>query len=151
MKRIEIRTLDQLHSIDLSNFEVIEDTEIDIQLRLIDTELQYPISITHEIPDLLSSIRIKIALFGKSKVTIPVQIRVKKGARGTSTGFKALVYQMSPHAHANITPGLFIEERNINAASHGVVIKNIKDKDLLYLRSRGIERERAREMIIDLK
>jgi Fe-S cluster assembly scaffold protein SufB len=55
---------------------------------------------------------------------------------------------MSPQARALVTPGLFIEEKNIQGAGHGVVIKNIKDKDLYYLQARGISKTEARELII---
>ena len=89
-----------------------------------------------------------MGLFGKSKVKMPVVIFVKEGAKETSTKFKANVLLMSPNSYANITPGLFIHEKNIQSAGHGVVIKNVKDKDLYYLRARGINKNDAREIIV---
>jgi Fe-S cluster assembly scaffold protein SufB len=148
VKQININTIEQLKSYDFNSFEVTEDTSVDIKLRLTDEELEYPINIKHLKPNLHSKLNIKLALFGKSKIKIPVQIYVEKGAINTSTGFKALVLQMSDKASANITPGLFIHEKDILSASHGVVIKNIKDKDLTYLQARGIQREMAKDLIV---
>lgn len=148
MKSIIIKTIEELRNANLENFEIIEDITIDIQLKLIDQEIEYPIHIIHKVPEKHSELRIKMALYGRSKVKMPVEILVEKGAVDTATRFKALVLQMSPNAQANITPGLLIHEKNIQAASHGVVIKNIKDKDLEYLQARGIEKETAREIIV---
>jgi Fe-S cluster assembly scaffold protein SufB len=146
--KINITTLEELKNLDLTHYQVEADTEIAIRLCLTDTDLEYPINVFHETPGFLSKVSIKIALFGKSNVKIPARIHVSKGARDSATDFKALVLLMSPHARATVTPGLFIEERNIQSASHGVVIKNIKDKDLHYLQARGIVKSEAREMLI---
>lgn len=150
MKSIEIKNIEDLKRLDLSNFKVEEDVEFDIKLRLYNENFEYPIKLIHEKKGLSSKISIKLALFGKSFIKIPTEIHVKKNAIDTATGFKALVLLMSPQARATVTPGLFIEEKNILSASHGVVIKNIKDKDLVYLRARGIEKQSAREMIVGM-
>ena len=150
MNHIEVKTLDELKALNLENLTVIEDISIDIKLRLEDMELDYPINIYHNTPGLESKINIKLALFGKSKIKMPVEIHVKEGAKDTTTNFKALVYIMSGSAHATITPGLFIHEKDILGASHGVIIKNIKDRDLVYLQSRGMEKGEAKEMIVGL-
>ena len=119
-------------------------------MKLIDKKIIKPIQIIHSKPNLTSNINIKIALYGNSSIEMPVEIIVNKGATGTSTNFKATVFLMSEKAKANVTPGLFIHEKDILSAGHGVVIKNIKEKDTLYLQSRGIERGEAREMVVGL-
>jgi Fe-S cluster assembly scaffold protein SufB len=148
MKTIEIKTLEELLKLDLSNCEIIEDFSVDIKLRLTDVEFEFPIKIFHKVPGFSSKVSVKLALFGRCLVKMPVEIHVKKGAVDSATDFKALVLLMSPNARASVTPGLFIEERNILSASHGVVIKNIKEKDLAYLRARGISKVDAREMVV---
>jgi Fe-S cluster assembly scaffold protein SufB len=150
MTHIEIKTLEDLKSLNLQSLTVIEDVSIDIKLRLENEDLEYPINIFHDTAGFTSKINIKLALFGKSKVKMPVEIHVKEGAKDTTTNFKALVYIMSGSAHANITPGLFIHEKDILGASHGVIIKNVKDRDLVYLQSRGIEKSEAKEIIVGL-
>ncbi len=148
MKIIEIKTLKDLQNLDLSNCIINEDISVEVKLRLTDVEFEYPIKVFHITPGFSSKVSIKLALFGKSIIKMPVEIHVKKGATDSSTDFKALVLLMSPNARATVTPGLFIEERNIQSASHGVVIKNIKDKDLAYLRARGIKKSEAKDMVI---
>lgn len=148
MNIIEVKNLEELHKLDLSQLIVIEDTEVEIRLRLTDETIEYPINIYHNTPSVESKVSVKIALYGSSSVKMPVEIHVNKGARDCKTDFKAIVYLMSPHAKANVTPGLFIEEKNIQGAGHGVVIKNIKERDLYYLRARGLNREEARNIII---
>lgn len=148
MKVIEITKIEDLEQIDLSSVEVHEDIDISIRLRVEDREIEYPINIRHTHPGLHSKINVRLALFGRSKVKMPVEILVEKDAIDTSTAFKAHVLLMSPQAQATITPGLLIHEKNIQAASHGVIIKNIKDKDLVYLRARGISKSASKELII---
>ena len=148
MKSLEIRKTSDL--IDLSDFTVNEDIEFSIKLKLHDDNLNYPIKIIHSKPGLSSNINVKIALFGKSNLKMPVEIWVREGAKNTSTSFKATVYLMNEKAKAEVTPGLFIHEKDIQSAGHGVIIKNIKEKDTFYLQSRGLEQEIAKEMIIGI-
>lgn len=150
MKKIEIKNFDELKSLDLSNLEILEDISIDIKLKLIDENIDFPIKIFHQKPNFSSEIKIKLALYGKSKVNIPAEILVKSGAKDTSTNFKALVYLMDPKSHANVTPGLLIHDKNIKSAGHGVVIKNIKDSDTFYLQSRGINKDLSKDLIIGI-
>jgi Fe-S cluster assembly scaffold protein SufB len=148
MKHILITSVEDLNKFDLTKFEVTEDIFIEIKLRLTDQEIEYPINIVHNLPGKESKIQIKLALFGRSKVKMPAEILVEQRAVDTATSFKALVLLMSPKAQATITPGLLIHEKNILSASHGVVIKNIKDKDLVYLQARGMGKSIAREVLV---
>jgi Fe-S cluster assembly protein SufD len=150
MKTILINTIEELRKLDISDFNIAEDTSIDIKLKLVDELLEYPIKVIHSKPNLTSNIKVKIAIYGKGNLKMPVEIWVKEGAINTSTNFKALVYLLSNDARAEVTPGLFIHEKNIQSAGHGVIIKNIKDKDTFYLRSRGIEKEMAKELIVGM-
>jgi Fe-S cluster assembly scaffold protein SufB len=148
MNIIEVKTLEELRKLDLSNMEITSNTEVQISLRLTDEEIEFPINVFHRTPNVESNVTVKLALFGRSSVKMPVEIHIKKGARDCKTNFKALVLLMSPYAKANVTPGLFIEEKNIQGAGHGVVIKNIKEKDLYYIRARGINKQEAKELVI---
>jgi Fe-S cluster assembly scaffold protein SufB len=108
------------------------------------------LKVFHTKPNLSSNIELKFVLYGKSKVELPVEITVNKGAINTSTNFHALVYLMDNEAKANITPSLFIHEKNIHKAGHGLVIKNIKPKDTIYFQSRGIDDDSAKKMLVDI-
>jgi Fe-S cluster assembly scaffold protein SufB len=148
MKIINITNIENPY--DLKDFEVHEDTTINFISRIYDKSFELPIKIIHRKPDLSSNITIRIALFGQSQVRIPVEIYVVKGAVNTYTNFKASVFIMSNESKADITPSLFIHEKAIRGAGHSLVIKNIKQKDTLYLQSRGIKFEKARDLIMNL-
>ena len=148
---MKILNINNTSDIDLSNYIVNEDVTINLILKLDNVSLDFPINITHKTPNLTSIINIKAALNNKSTINIPTQIHINKGAINTSTQFKALIYLLSPNARASITPALYIEEKNIKIASHGVVIKNIKDKDISYFLARGISKEKAKEFITSFK
>lgn len=147
---LKINNVRDFEGLDLSNFEINKNIELVVRLKLDHEKIIKPIKITHIKKDLASKIDIKIALYGNSSLEMPVEIFVEKGATGTSTNFKANIFLMSDHAKAKVTPGLFIHEKEIQSAGHGVVIKNIKESDTRYLRTRGIEFDQAREMIVGI-
>lgn len=151
MKEITIKTGKELQSHDFSKIDIREDLDIKIKLKLINQKVQFPITIHHNIPGKTSSVMIKMALYGSASLIMPVQIYVHPGATDTSTNFSATIYLMSPQTTAQITPGLFIHEKNIQSAGHGVVIKHIKESDIHYLLSRGIEYSTAEDMVIGLE
>lgn len=146
MKTLIINNTENLP--DLSNFEVTEDIEINFIARITDESIFYPIKILHKIPNLSLKFHVKLALFSKANIKMPVEIIVEKGAINTATNFKATVFLMDKYAKAEITPGLFIHEKNILNAGHGVIIKNVKPKDTFYIQSRGIDFNKARDLII---
>lgn len=150
MNQIFIKNLEELKSLDLSNYEVKKDIEVDIRFKVENESFVFPIKILHKQPNFSSKINIKLAVYGKSKVEIPAEILVAAGAKGTSTNFKALIYLMDKDAKATVTPGLLIHEKDIQSAGHGVVIKSIKDKDTFYIRSRGIKSVEAKELLVGI-
>jgi len=149
MREITITTIEELESLP-AEIIVSENVHITIRLKLTDQEIHQPITIHHHQPGRESTLDVKIALYGKSRLTMPVNITVHEGADATATDFHALVFLMSPQAKAQVTPGMFIHERNIQSAAHGVVIKNIKPKDVYYLRARGLASHQAQELLIGM-
>lgn len=143
---IEVLSLNDLP--DLSNFYVSLDTEIKFKLKLDNTKLIYPINIIHEQPNYNTEIQIKIALLNNSYLEIPVNITIKKGAIKSSTNFNAIIFILDQKSKVKITPALHIYEKEINGASHGLIVKNIKRKDTYYLESRGIDFDTAKNLII---
>jgi len=150
MKEILIDSVEKLTKFDLQSFEVTEDIDIQIKLKLVDQKIEYPINIFHKKKDLKSNLNIKVVLYGNSELKMPIEMKVVEGATGTSTNLRAIVYILSDKSKAQITPGLLIHEKEINSAGHAVIIKNIKDKDTVYIQSRGIEKNVAKEIIVGL-
>lgn len=127
-----------------------EDIEVVANIVLDNQNFQSRLNITHELPNKSSNIKLKFVLYGNSKVTLPVDILVKKGALNTSTNFSAIVYIMDKDSKAEITPALFIHEKNIQKAGHGLVIKNIKPVDTIYFQARGIGAGIAKKLIVGI-
>lgn len=142
----EIKTIKELP--DLSHFIVKQNTKIDIKLKLKNQKLIYQINIIHNQPNLLSEIKIKIALFKNSYLEIPVNITIQKNAIDSFTSFNATVFILDEQSKAKVTPGLHIFEKEIKGASHGLIIKNIKKRDTYYLQSRGFTFEESKNLII---
>lgn len=146
-QEITIQSAKELGEINLSNFTITKNTHISIQMKLIDQIIEKPIVIQQVNAGFEFNLDIKLALFGKSKVNIPIELNVQKGARDSKTYLQGLIYLVGKNSSAYVVPSLYIHEKNINGASHGVVIKNIKDRDLVYFFSRGIEKEEARNIL----
>lgn len=145
---MEINSVEQLLESKLDNFTVTEDIDVSLTLFLEDTELQYPIQVNQNVPRNSFNLKVKIVLFGTSKLEMPIDLHVNQGATETETQLNGVVYIMSQQSNAKVVPSLYIHEKNILGASHGMVIKNIKDKDLIYFNSRGIENTTAKELIL---
>lgn len=148
MKKQIIEVLSLKNLPDLSNFYINSDTEIKFKLKLNNKKLIYPINMIHELPNYNTEIQIKIALLKNSYLEIPVNIIIKKGAIKSATNFNAVIFVLDQKSKVKITPALHIYEKEINGASHGLIIKNIKRKDTYYLESRGIDFKTAKNLII---
>ena len=55
---------------------------------------------------------------------------------------------LDPTAVVNAIPSLEIKTNDVKAG-HGVSISKLTDEHLFYLMSRGISREKARELVLD--
>lgn len=132
----------------LKNFLVSEDVEISVYLKLKKKSIEIPISIVHTIPDKTSLIKIKVALYDEASIIMNANVTINKGAINSITDLNISVFLMKPSAKAQVTPALFIYEKNIISAGHSLIIKDITLQDTYYILSRGIPFEQAKELII---
>jgi len=86
--------------------------------------------------------------FKDSKLDFTGLMRVENGAKGANADLHVETLLLSGDAFANLVPSLEIEENEV-AAGHGAVVKTIDADQLFYLQSRGIEKERSKELIVE--
>ena len=82
----------------------------------------------------------------KSSFVGEIDITLKGG--GTDSYLKEEVLMLDPTAVVNAIPSLEIKTNDVKAG-HGVSISKLTDEHLFYLMSRGISREKARELVLD--
>ncbi len=126
---------------------VSESTDYKFRIKLRKQKLKSTMKFVFTTPSVSSNIDIKIALY-QSECEMPVEVHIPSGVKGVSAELKIIVYVMDDKSRANVTPGMFIHDRDVQKAGHGLVIKNIKNKDLYYFYSRGIDRKQGEKLLI---
>lgn len=150
MKLIEVKNLNDLIELNLENHDNCFDISITGTVVLHQITGILPIKITHRMPNTSFHFNVKFIVYENVDFEIPVEIRVEKGAIGVSTSFHALVYNLNSTSKLKVVPGMFIYEKNINSAAHGVVIKNLTRKDLIYFLARGVSENDAKNYVLGL-
>ncbi len=75
-------------------------------------------------------------------------IKIGKNARGTNSYLSNHILKLSDKAIANSIPALEIDNNEVKA-SHGATVGQVDEEQLFYLRSRGLSREDAENLIVD--
>ncbi len=102
---------------------------------------------THGAPSAFSDLLYKNALLDKSRTIFSGMILVEPDAQQTDAYQTNRNLLLSPQAEANSLPGLEIEANDVKC-SHGATTGQIDDDQLYYLRSRGIPKEVAYELLV---
>jgi len=111
-------------------------------------QINNEILITHVSPDCRSSQLFKHILYDKSVGAFTGRIVVKKDA------FKTTAYQRSsnillhPKAKMNICPQLEIYADDVKC-SHGATVGQLDTEALFYMRSRGIDEQEAKKILLN--
>lgn len=87
------------------------------------------------------------AILDNAKTSYEGLIRVDKSAQKTDAYQKNKNLLLSKNAHADSEPLLEIEANDVRC-THGATVGPINPDDLFYLMSRGIERDRAKKLLI---
>lgn len=91
---------------------------------------------------------VRTALFDKSTLKFSGMIKIEKGANKTLSLLESRVLILGKGARAESVPSLEIEADDVRA-SHAATVGKIDEAALFYLASRGIERERAVQMVVE--
>ncbi|MBI5226741.1 Fe-S cluster assembly protein SufD [Candidatus Micrarchaeota archaeon] len=94
-----------------------------------------------------SNILVKGALKDKASAVYRGVIRIDKEARQTDSYLQDRVLHLSKGVKSNSVPSLFIDNNDVKA-SHGATVSKLNDESLFYLRSRGLSRTHAEQLVV---
>jgi Fe-S cluster assembly protein SufD len=100
----------------------------------------------HEGPGSSSRLTLRSALAGASRLRFQGLIHVMPGASGTDAYLSSRNLVLDDGARAESLPQLRIENDDV-ACSHGATTGGLREEEIFYLMSRGIERAEARGML----
>jgi Fe-S cluster assembly protein SufD len=104
--------------------------------------------VEHTGADTESNILIKILLGQGSSVKLTALVKINPGAKRSCTRLDVKALMLDEYATIECTPGVEIQENEINGAGHGLTIGSIDKEQLFYLTSRGIDKKTAKELIV---
>ncbi len=102
--------------------------------------------IDHTAPHCVSRENYRTVLDGRSHGVFNGKVMVHKGAAQTDSDMQNGNILLSKHAEIDTKPELEIYNDDVKCA-HGATIGQLDDKQLFYLRSRGISEESAQELL----
>ena len=103
--------------------------------------------IRHEEPDCTSSEDYRAVLDDRAEGVFNGLIHVSPGAQRTASRQSSHNLLLSDHALMNTKPELQIHADDVKC-SHGATIGQLDEDALFYLRSRGLDRQRARDVLV---
>ena len=95
-----------------------------------------------------ADIQVRGAVSGNSVTMHRGNIDIEEESIQSNGFYDSKILLLSEGGYANSKPGLIIKNNNTKS-KHGSAISNIDEDQILYLRSRGIDRETAESMIMD--
>ncbi len=101
----------------------------------------------HQVPHCTSDLLFKGALYDQAQAAFRGVVRVHPAAQQTDAYQTNNNLLLGPEARADSMPVLEIEADDVKC-SHGATLAHLKEEDLFYLRSRGLNRDAARQMVI---
>ncbi|MDC1194798.1 SufD family Fe-S cluster assembly protein, partial [Pseudomonadota bacterium] len=104
-------------------------------------------AIYHDVPNCTSKQIVRGVLGGESTGVFQGKVRVAPNAQKTDGQQMSKAILLSDKATANAKPELEIYADDVICA-HGATVGELDDEQLFYLTSRGISKDKAREMLI---
>ncbi len=101
----------------------------------------------HREPNGTSNLLYKGALYERARAVFRGVVRVHPGAQQTDAYQTNNNLLLGDDARADSMPVLEIRADDVRC-SHGATLAHLKDEELFYLRSRGLDREQAQRMVI---
>jgi Fe-S cluster assembly protein SufD len=106
----------------------------------------FHLDIDHAVPGCHSDEHFKGILLGTSRAVFDGRVRVAPDAQKTEAHLKNDNLLLSRNAEIDTKPLLEIFADDVQC-SHGTTVGQLDDEQLFYLRSRGIDEQRARSML----
>ncbi|HVU39336.1 MAG TPA: Fe-S cluster assembly protein SufD [Opitutales bacterium] len=101
----------------------------------------------HAAPRATSNLLYKNALLDESRTIFAGMIRVEPGAEETDAYQQNRNLLLNPAAEADSLPGLEIQNQNVRC-THGATTSRLDPEELFYLRSRGIPKNSAYQLLV---
>lgn len=98
--------------------------------------------------NLSGKVLIKGVVKNGAKVRVRGKIKIDKNCGGVDSFLEIRLLILDDGSVAEADPELEIESGDVRA-SHAATVSKINQEDLFYLTSRGIEREKARELVVN--
>ncbi|VVB57348.1 Uncharacterised protein [uncultured archaeon] len=102
----------------------------------------------HEVPDTQGEMTCRGALDGKSLGVYRGRIRIERAAPNTISHQSGSALLLSEDSAANIIPSLQVDNDQVEAG-HGATVGGLDEKELFYLRSRGLDEEKSRRLVME--
>lgn len=102
----------------------------------------------HLVPHTTANILVKATATDKAKTIFQGMIRIEKEAQQTNSYMANRNLLLSETAHADSIPKLEIEADDVKA-SHGATIGELDREQLYYLRSRGLDKTSAEQLLLE--
>ena len=125
------------HANILGGFHISGNDKLDIDVRII-----------HTAKSTSANTFIRAVVEDSSSANISGKIIVKKGAQQTNSFLRENVLLVGQNAKATAVPDLEIEADEVKC-SHAATVGKIDEEQLFYLMSRGINKAKAQQLIID--
>jgi Fe-S cluster assembly protein SufD len=101
----------------------------------------------HQVVGTKGKITVKAVVGAHARVTIKGVIKIAKKAQETEAFLEMRVLLIDPTAYAKADPELEIEANNVKA-SHAASIGQIDPEQIMYMMSRGLSEDNAKEEIV---
>ncbi len=102
----------------------------------------------HQAQDTKSEIIVRSTLTDRAQVNFNGLVSIAHGAKGTNAWLAAHILLLSDKAKGQAIPSLEILENDIKAG-HATTVGRVHDNELFYLMSRGIPKQKAKELIVE--
>ncbi len=102
----------------------------------------------HEKPNTKSKVLVKGIVRDAAQAKITVNLKINKTAKNVETFFKCQILNLGGTSKAEVFPYLEIHQNQLRAG-HAVSVRKIREEELFYLKSRGLDEKQCEKLIID--
>ena len=108
--------------------------------------LKIHVVVVHKAKKTSSDIFIRATVKDRARVVLAGLIKVESGSEGVCAFLREDVLLLSERAKAEVIPNLEISTDEVKV-SHAATVGRINEEQVFYLRSRGLTKEKAEELI----
>jgi Fe-S cluster assembly scaffold protein SufB len=129
--------------------KITKDTKIFKTFLLIGSEeYNLDLEIVHQAPKIKSEVWVRGVLYDSAKAKIIVNLKIEKKAVETETYFRCEILNLGKESRAEVFPYLEISQNQLKAG-HAVSIRRIREEELFFLKSRGLDEKTAKDLIVE--